>query len=229
MYVPSWQPSWGRQSSSSRRNQSSASITMVGGLFFYLIITILHLVMSTRNASAEVITSVTSTSPVNTYTIRGTQADNLRATIYSNQRDRKHTYNKSNNINTPLPPPIVRQEDLPIDTQRWQSLNPDVEFIPAEGIDPKLWQRFLDQAEEEGSAAATNAGASSKVSSIYSVESFAHGGEEYDEYQQAWRLLGFIIDCNPMVDDDYYAGGSGDEGTQDGCARYILWAAVRAK
>ena len=46
--------------------------------------------------------------------------------------------------------------------------------------------------------------------------------------QQAWRLLGFMIDCNTVSasDDDYeMSGGSGDEITDKGCARYILWAA----
>jgi hypothetical protein len=190
---------------------------MVGGFFFfYLLVTLLHLVMS------ETIPSVIQTSK-NTYTVRGALADNLKATIYNNQRDRKHSYN-NNNINTHLLPPVVRQEDLPIDDRRWQSLNVDVEFIPAEGIDPKLLYRFLEQAgEEEGTDSATF----SKMASIYNVESFAKGGVEYDGYQQAWRLLGFIIDCNPMGDDDAVASGSGDKGTEDGCARYVLWAAVR--
>jgi hypothetical protein len=207
---------------------------MAGRLFYLL--AIIQLGVSITNAS-EAITSTTQLSNHNhnTFTIRGANADILKATIYNNQRDRKRSNSNNNNnnySNTPLPPPVVRQEDLPIHDQRWQSLNPDVEFIPAEGIDPQLWQRFLDQAEGEESESATNAGMSSKMTSIYNVESFAHGGVEYDEYQQAWRLLGFIIDCNPMVDDDYYAGGgsgSGDKGTQDGCARYVLWAAVRLK
>lgn len=63
----------------------------------------------------------------------------------------------------------------------------------------------------------------------YSVEPFVEGMGQYDEYQQAWRLLGFMIDCNnPVEDDDYEAsGGSGDEYvTEEGCARYVLWAAV---
>ena len=62
---------------------------------------------------------------------------------------------------------------------------------------------------------------------IYDNQPFAYGEGDYDEYQQAWRLLGFIVDCNPMVDDDVYdQGGSGDDVTGDGCARYVLWAAV---
>lgn len=58
----------------------------------------------------------------------------------------------------------------------------------------------------------------------YSAQPFVEGMSEYDEYQQAWRLLGFMIDCNSVDDDD--ASGSGSEDvTEDGCARYVLWAA----
>ena len=165
----------------------------------------------------------------NTYTIRGAQAEQLKATIYNSQNRQQQLHN----------PPIMRAEDIPIadQEQKWKSLNEDVEFIPAEGIDPQILRRFLEQNDENDAAEYyatadeeedSGSGASSKMKAIYNVESFAYGGVEYDEYQQAWRLLGFIIDCNPMVDDDYYAneGGSGDQGTEDGCARYVLWAAV---
>lgn len=61
----------------------------------------------------------------------------------------------------------------------------------------------------------------------YSVQPFVEGMSEYDEYQQAWRLLGFMIDCNSASDDDDEHSGSGSEDTtEDGCSRYVLWAAV---
>lgn len=59
----------------------------------------------------------------------------------------------------------------------------------------------------------------------YSVQPFVEGMSEYDEYQQAWRLLGFMIDCNTSDDEDNSHSGSEDI-TDDGCARYVLWAAV---
>lgn len=66
---------------------------------------------------------------------------------------------------------------------------------------------------------------------IYRVQPFAEGISEYDEYQQAWRFLGFMVDCNASTDDDNNhegGGGSGswDGGTGEGCQRYLLWAAV---
>jgi len=132
-----------------------------------------------------------------------------------------------------LLPPLVRNEDLPVENakEKWQSLNQDVEFIPADGIDRRTVQRFLEQGNYYGDDAAEEEeeeeSGMSGMEDIYDVEPFVYGVDEYDEYQQAWRLMGFIVDCNPMVDDDYYGdgSGSGDQGTEDGCARYILWAA----
>jgi hypothetical protein len=61
---------------------------------------------------------------------------------------------------------------------------------------------------------------------VYKVQPFADGIGEYDEYQQAWRFLGFMVDCNAKTSDDDDGSGSGDSGTGDGCKRYLLWAAV---
>jgi len=144
---------------------------------------------------------------------------NIRANPTSNKAKLESMVRKQN-----LLPPLIREEDLPVESpgEKWQSLNEEVEFIPADGIDRRLVERFLEQSEAE------TYGGTSGMEAIYDVEPFAYGVDEYDEYQQAWRLMGFIVDCNPMVDDDYYqngGSGSGDAGTEDGCARYVLWAA----
>ena len=71
---------------------------------------------------------------------------------------------------------------------------------------------------------------------------FINGGETYyDEYAQAWRLLGFYIDCeSPYEDEGDCGGGGGAEDNQEAvqydengnvvqvqnCVRYLLWAAV---
>ena len=68
----------------------------------------------------------------------------------------------------------------------------------------------------------------------YKVQPFVTGYDEYDEYQQAWRMLGFIIDCHEQnlrsYDDDNnsHDNGDEDEGTGQGCYRYVMWAAVRS-
>ena len=73
-------------------------------------------------------------------------------------------------------------------------------------------------------------------------KSFIDGGETYyDEYSQAWRLLGFYIDCDgPSEHEGGCGGGGGAENDQEAvqydeygnviktknCVRYLLWAAV---
>ena len=60
---------------------------------------------------------------------------------------------------------------------------------------------------------------------------FIDGGETYyDEYSQAWRLLGFYIDCDSPYeregDCDGGGGGGNDNDEGENCPRYLLWAAV---
>ena len=150
------------------------------------------------------------------------------------QNNNKKSNKKNNKKNMQFPSEMmISEEDLPINDpqNKWQSLNKDVEFIPADGISSDVVQRFLEQGDYSYSYGETEEsayGGMSGMDKVYDVEPFAYGVDEYDEYQQAWRLMGFIIDCNPMVDDDYYengGSGSGDQGTEDGCSRYVLWAA----
>lgn len=101
---------------------------------------------------------------------------------------------------------------------------------------PHAQQQQQQRQQEQNSR---NLGSSSggSSSSIYNLSPFVEGETEYDEYQQAWRLLGFMIDCDDDISDwmtdDWYQqngggnSGSGDEGTGEGCHRYVLWAAVR--
>jgi len=65
--------------------------------------------------------------------------------------------------------------------------------------------------------------------SDYSTTEFLDASETYyDEYAQAWRLLGFYKDCDSPVG----CGGGGEvQYDEDGnatreCARFLLWAAV---
>ena len=125
----------------------------------------------------------------------------------------------------------IRKEDLPQTDQEWVSFHRTVEFLPAsDDLSATAKARALarqleeeDEGEEEDTA----------TDDIYSIQPFVEGISEYDEYQQAWRLLGFMIDCDDhlsYVDDDAYYynnnGGSWDGGTGEGCHRYVLWAAV---
>lgn len=99
--------------------------------------------------------------------------------------------------------------------ENWVSLSSTTEFLPApSGSSQELRQaqrRFLGYAD-----------------------SFVDGNTYYDEYSQAWRVLGWYIDCseyssqrmvrrleNANQDD---AGNNGAESTLQ-CERYLLWAA----
>ena len=58
---------------------------------------------------------------------------------------------------------------------------------------------------------------------------YADPGEDYDMWQQAYRMLGGFIDCDHYKEQ---GGGSHDqEGGQNankkGCSRWMMWAAVR--
>jgi len=116
-------------------------------------------------------------------------------------------------------------------TANWMSMSEDVQFLPVlnKGLKNKprrkLSRSLEDEEEEEESYETTGAYANYDP---YSVQPFVEGMTGYDEYQQAWRLLGFTIDCNiPYEDDDYQMSGGSQDGeiTEAGCARYVLWAA----
>jgi hypothetical protein len=53
---------------------------------------------------------------------------------------------------------------------------------------------------------------------------FIDGGETYyDEYAQAWRMIGMYIDCNV---EEYSEEDRNENSNTGGCQRYLLWAAV---
>jgi hypothetical protein len=122
--------------------------------------------------------------------------------------------------------PYLRMRDLPgiADPSKAQWIpvegQPDTSFLPTD----EALQRYLDET--------TSGTAQWDGYNPYSVQPFVEGMGDYDEYQQAWRMLGFMIDCNQVSYASYgnnnnqnHHSGSGDT-TSDGCARYILWAAV---
>lgn len=108
-------------------------------------------------------------------------------------------------------PDLPKGISLEDPNNQWMSLNERVEFLRASD-DAELVRRFLS----------SNGGSQSP----YDTQAFVDGDQEYDEYQQAWRYLGFMIDCDASLDDDNGGSGSWDGGTGEGCARYVLWAAV---
>jgi len=95
--------------------------------------------------------------------------------------------------------------------------------------------RQLDEAQEdesEGGDDDSTTNQNRQNNPQYRVQPFVEGVSDYDEYQQAWRLLGFMIDCDDMSsygnnNNNNGGGGSHDENdTGLGCSRYVIWAAV---
>ena len=130
---------------------------------------------------------------------------------------------------------LVPNYDPDTEADKWISLSQDMEFLPLAGNSDnrKLLKatRDLQDAYYNDYSGANHTHGAYDISNPYSVQPFIEGMSGYDEYQQAWRLLGFVVDCNEIIYDDDYVeseGHSNDNAgalTNDGCARYVMWAA----
>jgi hypothetical protein len=123
------------------------------------------------------------------------------------------------NFQTPSDSSYIKKEDLPVTGNEWVSLDQTSEFLAAENVPLRNFgypprRRNLEEDETEQAQ---------EDNTQYRVQPFVEGISDYDENQQAWRLLGFMIDC-----DDKYSG-SDDDNYGSGCSRYVLWAAVRTQ
>jgi hypothetical protein len=133
----------------------------------------------------------------------------------------------------------LERPDEKIDTNQWTSLSPKVQYLPV--LEQQLNQRQQRVRKLEGGQVhyyyqdlyqdAGNEGVKFDPSNPYRVQPFVEGIGEYDEYQQAWRMLGFMIDCEVTDGDDKDNDSHSRDGSvlEDGCARFILWAAVSAQ
>jgi hypothetical protein len=141
--------------------------------------------------------------------------------------------------------PYVRTRDLPgvanPDAALWVSMNKDVQFLPVDDLPKKRSSKRARSLQDNESGDQEEGGGEEYYEEVeagetgewegydpYSVQPFVEGMGEYDEYQQAWRLLGFMIDCNYVSsgEQDEHGGSGSADTTDEGCARYVLWAAV---
>ena len=113
---------------------------------------------------------------------------------------------------------FLKESDIPQTGEEWISLSEESEFLPAATpSNPALREaqrRFLAYGD-----------------------GFADGSTYYDEYSQAWRVLGWYIDCSSSqnkrrkLEEAAQQGGDGDDANANvnenlSCMRYLLWAAV---
>lgn len=96
----------------------------------------------------------------------------------------------------------------------WVSLDQDTEFLPADVSGAAF-----------SSSVARQLASSTNTYNPYASQAFVDGAYEYNGYQQAWRYLGFMIDCDNNGGSNQDDHKSGDQGTGEGCSRYVLWAA----
>jgi len=119
------------------------------------------------------------------------------------------------NAKTFIPPAdLVKQKlqekSLPDTGEAWTTLPNGIEYQPAANLSP-LAQRHLRQLTS-----------TSQYPTGEFEKMFVDGAETYyDEYAQAWRALGFYIDCGYRSDN----ARRGLKEKEEGCLRYMLWAA----
>ena len=106
------------------------------------------------------------------------------------------------------------QKDLPDTGEQWMTMPNGMEYQPAADLSP-LAQLHLRQLTSEN----TTMDAFEKI--------FADGTETYyDEYAQAWRALGFYIDCDYQDEGRRRSLQDAGDDERAGCSRFMLWAAV---
>lgn len=132
---------------------------------------------------------------------------------------------------------LLNKNDIPDSGRDWISFANGVEFQPGADTDVRLenLRRHLGYS----STTTTNNGQAMQQPYVDGSETY------YDEYAQAWRALGWYIDCSSCGGDDHNnnndnanglgscvgagegGGGGNNNDNTAGCQRYLLWAAVR--
>jgi len=166
----------------------------------------------------------------------------------------------------------IRKADLPDTGEEWISLSEDTQFQPAAAASSTAMTSMGDGEDTSSMNSVGTYGASGLREAQHRLllnvggfngrgarndrsyaSKFADGNTYYDEYSQAWRMLGWYVDCTPDVEADHRrrdrrkrrrledenggdGGGGGDDAyaaeeeeqeySSSSCLRYILWAAV---
>jgi len=101
---------------------------------------------------------------------------------------------------------FLRESDLPDTGEEWISLTKDTEFLPASSSSSAADAADFSPMTGSSSSSASSVSDSEHVRRAQRrflgyEDKFADGNTYYDEYAQAWRVLGWYVDCSPVSDD----------------------------
>jgi hypothetical protein len=113
-------------------------------------------------------------------------------------------------------------DELPTTGREWMTLDNGIEFQPSEDFDYNF--ELLDET-------AHNHHRHLSQRATYDSQFVDGAGAYYNDYAQAWRLLGFYIDCNAPFNNvnecsGNYQQNNGHDDKEAPCQRFLLWAAV---
>lgn len=108
--------------------------------------------------------------------------------------------------------------------QKIASISPDISSMQ------RLSKEEWDKAAQEDHPWVRRAGWNSNSNyDPYSNAGLADPSQQYDKWQQAYRMLGGFIDCDhPKVSNNHKSGDNQQNQDADtvGCSRWMMWAAV---
>jgi hypothetical protein len=104
-----------------------------------------------------------------------------------------------------------------------KKVRPDTSKI--EKVSP---EELNELAEEQPKEFRKLWGGGSGSSSNNNLIEYADPGDDYDMWQQAYRMLGGFIDCDHQKSEGSGDGGgdSGDNNGEQACSRWMMWASV---
>jgi hypothetical protein len=112
--------------------------------------------------------------------------------------------------------PHGKLSELPTTGEEWTTLQNGMEFQPSANLSPIAQYHLRRLTTDEDN-------------SFQKI--FVDGTETYyDEYAQAWRALGWYIDCDFVAENndnnDSNDSNDNNDNQGSGCQRFLLWAAV---
>lgn len=118
---------------------------------------------------------------------------------------------------------FMLKSEVPDTGEDWRSLSENIEFQISADFDysDKKMQKTLTMLLEGDEEAMKATRKLESYSDPYLTAELFADNAFYTAYAQAWRYLGYYVDCDPQEDKDRRRM----ENNGGGCLRYLLWAA----